>query len=122
MCRCSWVTAAYGEAQIENAGPGMALLQDLRRGLPHGMPYPIGQKPEGSKIDRMVAESAKIEAGHVYLPKQAAWLDIFLHEMLAFPRGRHDDQVDSVSRFLKWAAKQRYFESEYVGPGLPIIR
>jgi phage terminase large subunit-like protein len=34
---------------IENAGPGMALLQDLRRDLPHGMPRPIGRKPEGSK-------------------------------------------------------------------------
>jgi hypothetical protein len=23
--------------------------------------------------------------------------------LLAFPRGKHDDQVDSVSQFLKWA-------------------
>src|SRR5215467_9904295 len=46
---------------IENAGPGMALLQDLWRDLPPGMPRPIGRKPEGSKVDRMVAQSAKIE-------------------------------------------------------------
>jgi hypothetical protein len=39
----------------------MALLQDLRRDLPPGMPWPIGQKPEGSKADRMVAQLAKIE-------------------------------------------------------------
>ena len=26
----------------------------------------------------------------------------FLNEMLAFPNGRHDDQVDSVSQFLNW--------------------
>src|SRR5207344_3622750 len=44
---------------IENAGPGMTLLQDLRRDLPAGMPYPIGRKPDGSKVDRMVAQSAK---------------------------------------------------------------
>jgi len=25
------------------------------------------------------------------------WLDSFLLELLAFPHGRHDDQVDSVS-------------------------
>ena len=30
-------------------------------------------------------------------------LATFLDELLAFPRGRHDDQVDSVSQFLKWA-------------------
>jgi predicted phage terminase large subunit-like protein len=106
---------------IENAGPGMALLQDLRRDLPPGMPCPIGQKPEGSKTDRMVAQSAKIEAGQVYLPKQADWLDSFLLEMLAFPRGRHDDQVDSVSQFLKWAAKQMFIDNDCIPLGLPIV-
>ena len=55
----------------------------------------------------MVAQSAKIEAGHVLLPKEADWLDTFLHELLAFPTGRHDDQVDSVSQFLKWSSSQR---------------
>jgi predicted phage terminase large subunit-like protein len=105
---------------IESAGPGLALLQDLRQDLLPGMPRPIGVKPEGSKMDRMVAESAKIEAGHVHLPRQSDWLEIFLLELLAFPRGRHDDQVDSVSQFLKWAAKRRFFESQFVGIGLPI--
>ena len=75
----------------------MILLQDLRRDTPPGMPYPIGQKPEGSKTDRMEVGSHKIEAGHVHLPKKAEWLEGFLLEMLAFPHGRHDDQVDSVS-------------------------
>src|SRR5262249_61651454 len=91
---------------IENAGPGMALLQDLWRDLPPGMPRPIGRKPEGSKVDRMVAGWAKIENGHILLPKEADWLDTFLHELLAFPTGRHDDQVDSVSQFLKWSSQR----------------
>jgi predicted phage terminase large subunit-like protein len=106
---------------IENAGPGMSLLQDLWRDPPPGLPFPIGQKPEGSKVDRMVAQSAKIEAGHVHLPKEADWLDAFLLELLAFPRGRHDDQVDSVSQFLKWAAAHRFFEGQSLGAGLPIV-
>ena len=95
---------------IEKAGPGMTLLQDLRSELPNGMTCPIGVKPDGSKADRMVAQSAKIEAGHVHLPKQANWLDSFLLELLAFPHGRHDDQVDSVSQFLKWAAARRLYD------------
>ena len=107
---------------IENAGPGMALLQDLWRDLPRGMPRPIGRKPEGSKVDRMVAQSAKIEAGDVHLPREADWLDTFLHELLAFPYGRHDDQVDSVSQFLKWAAQRGYFDtSMLVGCGPKIF-
>ena len=87
---------------IEDAGPGMNLLQDLRATMPSGMTRPIGMKPEGSKLDRMVAQSAKIEAGHVHLPKTALWLGEFLTELLSFPNGRHDDQVDSVSQFLRW--------------------
>ena len=52
---------------------------------------------------RMEAQTPRFEAGHVLLPKEAPWLATFLDELLAFPRGRHDAQVDSVSQFLKWA-------------------
>jgi predicted phage terminase large subunit-like protein len=81
---------------------GMNLLEDLSATMPGGMTRPIGVKPERSKVDRMAAQSAKIEAGHVYLPKTTAWLGEFLTEPLSFPNGRHDDQVDSVSQFLRW--------------------
>jgi phage terminase large subunit-like protein len=47
---------------IENAGPGMNLLQDLRADMPQGMTRPIGVKPEGIKVDRMAAQSAKISS------------------------------------------------------------
>ena len=93
---------------IEDAGPGMNLLQDLRATMPSGMTRPIGMKPEGSKLDRMVAQSAMIEAGHLHLPKTALWLGEFLTELLSFPNGRHDDQVDSVSQFLRWLQNDAY--------------
>jgi predicted phage terminase large subunit-like protein len=64
----------------------------------------------------MVAQSAKIEAGHVHFPKQAEWLDNLLSELLAFPYGRHDDQVDSMSQFLKWASVHQYREVQCSGP------
>jgi predicted phage terminase large subunit-like protein len=103
---------------IEDAGPGTALLQDLRQNLPEGMVRPVGQKPQGSKADRMVAQSATIEAGHVHLPREADWFDTFLLELLAFPNGRHDDQVDSVSQFLNWSARRNFFDtSMLVGLG-----
>ena len=87
---------------VEDAGPGMNLLQDLQHSMPPGLNRPIGVKPEGSKLERMAAQSAKIEAGQVHLPTSAPWLGDFLTELLAFPNGRHDDQVDSVSQFLCW--------------------
>ena len=48
----------------------------------------------------MAAQSAKFEAGQVHLAKDATWHAEFLSEILAFPNGRHDDQVDSVSQLL----------------------
>ena len=101
---------------IENAGPGMNLLQDLRAAMPQGMTRPIGVKPEGSKVDRMAAQSAKIEAGHVHLPNSAPWLGEFLTELLSFPNGRHDDQVDSVSQFLRWLQNDAYGQIPLVAP------
>ena len=74
------------------------------------MTRPIGQKPKGSKAERMAGQSAKIEAGHVYLPRNADWLDTFMLELLAFPNGRHDDQVDSVSQFLNWIARKTFLD------------
>ena len=50
----------------------------------------------------MSAVSARIEAGSVHLPERAPWLQDFETEVLQFPRGRHDDQVDSMSQFLNW--------------------
>ena len=63
----------------------------------------------------MAAQSAKIEAGHLHLPNEAEWLDSFHLEMLAFPQGRHDDQIDSVSQFLNWAALRKFIDDTPLG-------
>ncbi len=87
---------------IEDAGHGPPLIQDLRKGE---KVRAISITPKGDKITRMSAQSAKIEAGQVWLPRSAPWLQDFLAEMLAFPGGRYDDQVDSVSQFLGWITR-----------------
>ena len=87
---------------IEQAGPGLHLIQEFRANPVTGVPMPIPIKPEGEKIVRMEAQSARFEAGQVHLPKEATWLSELLHEILAFPKARHDDQIDSVSQFLNW--------------------
>ena len=102
-----------GTVLIEDAGLGMLLVQDLRNDTPSTMPRPIGRKPEGGKVERMAAQSACIEAGQVHLPDGASWLDDFLIELLAFPQGRHDDQVDSVAQFLAWAAERKSFSNQF---------
>ena len=93
---------------IEDAGPGMNLLQDLRHSPAPGTLRPIGVRPDGGKLERMAAQTAKIEAGHMHVPENAPWLPEFLAELLAFPHGRHDDQVDSVSQFLFWWQRENF--------------
>lgn len=87
---------------IEDKVTGTALIQQLRHQGTNGVPLPIACKPQGDKLSRMISETAVIEAGHVRLPRRAAWLDDFRHELAQFPNGRHDDQVDSLSQFLHW--------------------
>ena len=74
------VTSSYA-LLIENKGSGMSLIQELRR---EGI-RAIEVKPEGDKIMRMNAHTAKIEAGYVHIPRRASWLDEFRKEIMAFP-------------------------------------
>ena len=92
---------------VENKGSGMTLVDDLRRENATSMPKPIAVDPESDKVTRMATQAAKLEAGQVFLPHNAAWLDEFKSELLQFPHGRHDDQVDSLSQFLIWIQKRR---------------
>lgn len=89
---------------IEDAGAAKGLIQMLKS---ENKVRPIAIKPEGSKEDRMAAQSALIEAGRVFLPENASWIDDFRLEITAFPSGKHDDQVDSVSQFLNWVTRPR---------------
>ena len=84
---------------IEDKGSGTSLIQDLRS---EGSLRPIDVTPTEDKITRMYAQSAQIEAGHVLLPEKASWLDDFEKEVMLFPKGQHDDQIDSVSQYLEW--------------------
>ncbi len=81
---------------IENKGSGMSLVQDLRRDNIHAIPI----DPTGDKVMRMSAQTARIEAGCVSLPQRASWLEEFRRELMAFPAGRFDDQVDALSQGL----------------------
>ncbi len=96
---------------IEDKGSGTQLIQDLRHEKTGARPISI--KPEGDKITRMSNQSAKIEARQVFLPEDAPWLDDFKAEVLAFPYGKFDDQVDSLSQFLSWAEERKRHRGGY---------
>ena len=81
---------------IENKGSGMSLIQDLKGEHIHAVPV----DPEGDKVMRMNAQLARIDSGSVWLPTRSPWLADFKQELLAFPAGRNDDQVDAFSQAL----------------------
>ena len=47
-----------------------------------------------------------IEAGRVFLPESAPWLDEYLDEMAGFPAAAHDDCVDSTTQALNYVRHQ----------------
>jgi predicted phage terminase large subunit-like protein len=96
---------------IEDKGSGTSLLQDLRA---EGRVHPLAVQAESDKVTRMYAQSAKLEAGQVLLPRTAPWLDAFQTELLQFPRGRHDDQVDSMAQYLAWRSGRPFRPSDFI--------
>jgi predicted phage terminase large subunit-like protein len=87
---------------IEDKASGTQLIQEL---LLDGCHSVTRYKPECDKIMRMHAQTAVIENGFVHIPETAPWLPEYLHELITFPKGKHDDQVDSTAQFLDWFKK-----------------
>jgi predicted phage terminase large subunit-like protein len=84
---------------IEDEASGTQLIQEL---IEQGLHAVTRYQPQADKIMRMHAQTAIIENGFVYLPKEAGWLAEYLHELTVFPEGKHDDQVDSTAQLLDW--------------------
>lgn len=87
---------------VEARGNGLAYLQLKRDG---GAPCPMIPIEVGSstKVFRFDEVTPMFEAGQVYLPERASWLADYEKEIVSFPLGKNDDQVDATSQYLKWA-------------------
>jgi predicted phage terminase large subunit-like protein len=85
---------------IEEAANGHALIADLRPVVP-GV---VGYRPEASKPARAQVAARLFEAGQVELV-EAPWTGAYIEEVLQFPGGAHDDQVDATSQALiRWTS------------------
>jgi predicted phage terminase large subunit-like protein len=96
---------------IEDAGFGTALIQELKT----ADFSVVAVKPEYDKKIRMAIQSAKFENGQVFFPKEAPWLPDLEDELFAFPNGRHDDQVDSISQALGHKSPSGWTKESYEG-------
>ena len=80
---------------IEDKASGTQLIQHF---LEAGLSRVTRYKPDGDKIMRLHAQTATIENGFVHLPIEAHWLPEYLSELMMFPNGRYDDQVDFTAQ------------------------
>lgn len=87
------------EILIEDASTGTALAQELQdQGI-----YAVKLvHVEHDKKGRLYVQQAKFEAGRVLFPKGAPFLAELEAELLVFPQGKTDDQVDSISQALAY--------------------
>ena len=84
---------------IEEASTGIALAQELRQAARFAIrPIPV----ERDKIGRLYVQQVKFEAGQVLFPRSAPFLAALEAELLTFPQGKTDDQVDSTSQALAY--------------------
>lgn len=82
---------------IEDTSAGSALAQEL---LHLGLTRIFPVKVDRDKYTRLFVQALKFETGSVFFPRVAPFLAQLETELLTFPQGKYDDQVDSISQAL----------------------
>jgi predicted phage terminase large subunit-like protein len=90
---------------VEAAGSGISLIQSLRK-------YGLNCFDYHPKDDKMVRASYAlpiIHSGRLYIVDKEGhneWVEPYINELVSFPHGRFDDQVDSLVQVLNWAEQR----------------
>lgn len=85
----------WGEetGQIKSGvGPFLAKRQMDRKAYVYREKFPT----RGDKAVRAQSIRGRMAMMGLYVPKNAPWVPAFRHELLSFPAGKHDDQVDAL--------------------------
>ena len=62
--------------------------------------------PDKHKVARAETAAALFEQGRIFVPRDAIWLADYIEELVTFPVGKHDDQVDVTSYAANELSKQ----------------
>ena len=100
-----WNYAYPGAKQklVERATSGVAVVQMLQTRVSGMLAWPPKGRQKGSKEACLDACIPDIRSGNVLLPlnpdgTRPKWVQDFIMELMAFPRGSHDDWVDAFSQ------------------------
>jgi predicted phage terminase large subunit-like protein len=83
---------------VEKKASGQSLIQDMRRS---GLPV-LEYMPDRDKVSRVYAATPSMEAGRVWFPKGRKWAEELVDELITFPNGAHDDQVDAMTMAIHY--------------------
>lgn len=89
------------EKVIEDKANGPAIMDMLRDKVSGLIPF----NPEGNKESRLHSCAVMFEAGNVWLPNPTIypWVNDYVDELISFPTGANDDQVDATTMcLLRW--------------------
>ena len=88
---------------VEEVDHQISLMQVLRRS---GLPI-RAIKADRDKQARALPVTAAMEAGWVVFQRNAHWLGQLERELMEFPHGKHDDQVDALAYAVRVAMRWR---------------
>lgn len=114
-CLINDTAADYGAHAIiiEDMGSGIQYIQRTEDGQ-NNPPCPViaiktNNKSKEFRFDGVIP---MIVVGNAVFPVSALWLAEFERELMAFPTGNYDDQVDSTSQYLNWVSPLRRLGSK----------
>lgn len=105
----------------EPGSSGKAIIAHKARDVFRGYNY-RGIKTTGDKVSRAKPVAGAWANSLIEIPRTAIWADEYVHELVSFPNGSHDDQVDATSGAYNqlnsaFGDNSRFLDSIYVGGG-----
>lgn len=94
--REKWAEKGLSGIYIEDKANGSAIIDTLKGVVPGIIPI----EPDGGKESRINAAAPFIEAGNLWLPLSAPWVEDYITEAIAFPKAPHDDAIDMTAYAL----------------------
>lgn len=97
-----------GHLVVERSTRQMHIIQEAQR-----VGLPIREvRAEKDKVARALPATARMEQGRVWFPPASVpWFRDIEEELLAFPAGRHDDFVDTLSYAVAEASARSVYDS-----------
>ena len=88
---------------VEDKASGQSLVQELKQDTL--LPV-VPRKVDTDKVSRAHACVPFWEAGKIWLPEGADWVDDFLAQLYGFPKLAHDDDVDALTQLVLYVMLQ----------------